>query len=358
MKLDSIKIEGFKSIESLDLNLRKLNVIIGANGSGKSNLLNFFDMMKAATEGKYSSFVTTAGGADRLLHFGQKQTDRIRITMHFDLYRYICVFKPKHGDSLFFEIERTYDISKPGPSNRETVRHLLSESILCEATDSEVTKKIAEAIKSWQVYHFNDTSKSSKIKKSGNISNNISLMPDGSNLAAYLLMLRDTRREYYDNIVGVIRMVAPFFHDFVLRPIPGNENTILLEWRHTESDALFNADSLSDGTLRFMCLTTLLMQPELPDTILIDEPELGLHPYAIVLLADMMKKAAHRAQIIVSTQSVTLVDQFQPHDLIVVDLVDGKSQFTRPSESQVIEWLDDYSLGELWEKNIFGGRPR
>jgi predicted ATPase len=357
MKLDSIKIEGFRSIKSLDLNLLKLNVIIGANGSGKSNLLNFFDMMKTATEDKFSSFVTTEGGADRLLHFGQKQTDRIRVKIHFDLYRYTCTLKPKHGDSLFFETEHTYDISKPEPSDGKAV-HTSSESILYTETGSEVTKKIADAISKWQVYHFHDTSKSALIKKTGYISENISLKPDGSNLAAYLLMLRDTRREYYDNIVGVIRMVAPFFHDFVLRPTPKNENSIKLEWRHTDSDALWGADSLSDGTLRFMCLTTLLMQPQLPDTILLDEPELGLHPYAIVLLAEMMNKAAHRAQIIVSTQSVTLVDQFQPHDLIVVDLVDGKSQFTKPSKSQVIEWLDDYSLGELWEKNIFGGRPR
>lgn len=355
MKLDSIKIEGFKSIESLDLNLLNLNVIIGANGSGKSNLLNFFDMMRAAADGRFHAFVAAAGGANRLLHFGHKQTTAITADLQFGDKLFKFILGPTGEDAFYFSSE----MCGYTPTNVwEKYSYLSSaESSLYVPPPDSMTQEVSEAIKSWQVYHFHDTGNTALIKKTGYISDSISLMPDGSNLAAYLLMLRDTRREYYDNIVGVIRMVAPFFHDFVLRPIPGNDETIKLEWRHTDSDALFGAGSLSDGTLRFMCLATLLMQPEPPDTILLDEPELGLHPYAIVLLAEMMKKAAHQAQIIVSTQSVTLVDQFQPRDLIVVDLIDGKSLFTRPSESQVIKWLDDYSLGELWEKNIFGGRP-
>jgi predicted ATPase len=117
---------------------------------------------------------------------------------------------------------------------------------------------------------------------------------------------------------------------------------------------------LSDGTLRFICLTTLLLQPKslLPDTLLIDEPELGLHPFAINLLADMLQEAAESKQVIVSTQSVELLNAFQPEDVVVVQREEDASVFKRLDKAALSDWLaDDYSLGELWKRNILGGRP-
>jgi len=216
-----------------------------------------------------------------------------------------------------------------------------------------------KALQSWQVYHFHDTSEAAKVKQLGDIHDNLFLRPDASNLAAYLYMLRETEPEYYRNIVETIRMAAPFFGDFVLRPSPFNPEKIRLEWQERGSDVLFGPHALSDGTLRFICLTTLFLQPpdRLPATIVLDEPELGLHPYAIKLLADMVRSASEHTQVILATQSVTLVNQFSPEDILVVDRVQGETVFRHLSEEEIASWLEDYGLGDLWEKNLLGGRP-
>ncbi len=224
-----------------------------------------------------------------------------------------------------------------------------------------------ENLKSWKIYQFHDTSDSALVKKTGNLHDNEFLRPDASNLAAYLYRLHEAEADYYRRIVRTIHMVAPWFDDFNLRPNPLNPDTIRLEWREVGSDAYFDATMLSDGTLRFMALATLLLQPEanLPATILIDEPELGLHPYAITVLAGMMRSAAAQTQVIAATQSVPLVNQFDLQDIIVVDREDGQSTFKRPPEATVESWLRstngagaEYGLGDLWEKNVIGGRPQ
>ncbi len=233
-----------------------------------------------------------------------------------------------------------------------------------DAARTKVAGRVIRAFKSWKIYHFHDTSSSSEIKRKGDLDDNVALRPDAGNLAAFLYRLRETRRDTYRNIVDVVRMVAPFFDDFNLRPDRLNPEKIRLEWREKGSDSYFNAASLSDGTLRFISLATLLLQrhsildkSKPPKTILLDEPELGLHPYAITILAELLSAAAERTQVVVSTQSVTLVNQLSPEDLIVVDRVEGESTFRRLASDEIESWLDDYALGELWEKNVLGGRP-
>ena len=138
-----------------------------------------------------------------------------------------------------------------------------------------------------------------------------------------------------------------------------NEDKIRLEWLHVGSDAYFDASSLSDGSLRFIALATLLLQPESlrPPVVLLDEPELGLHPFAITLLASMLKHAAVDSQIIVATQSPVLLDHFEPEDVLVAERVNRATKLSRLDDDKLHAWLEDYSLGQLWEKNEFGGRP-
>ncbi|HEY7494495.1 MAG TPA: AAA family ATPase, partial [Candidatus Tectomicrobia bacterium] len=216
---------------------------------------------------------------------------------------------------------------------------------------------VYNSLSSWKVYHFHDTSDSAQVKKIGDVNDNLYLRPDGSNLAAFLYRLQHRASGHYETIRDTIRMVAPFFDDFILRPLPENEDKIRLEWREQGSDYPFLAHHLSDGTLRFMCLTTLLLQPRLPSTILIDEPELGLHPYAITVLASLMRSAAIKAQVIVSTQSVSLVNQFDPEDLLIVERRDRATVIEPLDLQRLSTWLEEYALGELWEKNVLGGRP-
>ena len=197
------------------------------------------------------------------------------------------------------------------------------------------------------------------MKRTADLYDNRLLRHDGSNLAAFLYLLQRRHPGSFDQIRRTVQMVAPFFDDFELEPQALNPDTILLEWRHKGSDAYFNAASLSDGTLRFIALTTLLLQPPSlrPSVILLDEPELGLHPYAITLLASLVKKAATYGQVIMATQSPTLLDHFNPEEIIVADRVNGEAKFARLDAERLEVWLEDYSLGQLWEKNEIGGTP-
>ena len=197
------------------------------------------------------------------------------------------------------------------------------------------------------------------MRKTSQLSDAYFLRPDGSNLAAFLYMLRNSYRSAYDLICESVRQVAPFFRDFMLEPGPHNTETIRLAWVHQSSDKYFSAAALSDGSFRFIALAVLFLQPQQfrPSVILVDEPELGLHPYAIALLASLVKQASAYTQVILSTQSGLLLDHFEPEDVLVAESVRGATELTRLESAKLEAWLSDYSLGQLWEKNEIGGRP-
>ncbi len=355
-------VRGYKSIRDLTcVELRPLNVLIGANGSGKTNFISLFSLLNQVVDGNLQIFVSQSGGADNFLHFGQKTTEAIEIQLFFDPNGYVCHLVPAANDSLVFAREECW---YHGPGHAEPfIVHLgaghkeSALSIEARQPENRIARYVLGAMESWRVYHFHDTSQSAKVKQTGDLNDNHRLRPDASNLAAFLYLLQETSPDHHRKVVASIRQVAPFFDDFVLRPNPLNPEKIRLEWRERGSDAYFNAHSLSDGTLRFICLATLLLQPTLPATILIDEPELGLHPYAITVLASLLRSAASQTQVIVSTQSVPLVNQFGPEDIIVVDRENGQSVFRRLGGEGLSVWLDDYGMGDLWEKNLVGGRP-
>lgn len=356
MKLERLHVSGYKSIQDIDLTLNDLNVLIGANGAGKSNFISLFKMINQIVDKRLELYVGLAGGPDSLLYFGRKVTTRLAVHLYFGRNEYSFELEPSAGDSLIFRDETVYFL---GPGYNKPYGRSLGaghkESRL--TTDITMASYVLSALQSWKVYHFHDTSDSAKVKTTGEIGDNAILRPDASNLAAYLYMLQLTYPQHYSQIVRTIRLVAPFFDDFVLRPSILSPGKIQLEWKQRNSDAYFNAYSLSDGTLRFICLATLLLQPNVPSTILIDEPELGLHPAAITVLANLFESAALRTQLIVSTQSVPLVNQMSPENLIIVDRDDERSTFKRLNPSDIKDWIEDYGLGDLWEKNVLGGRP-
>ncbi len=359
--LERIKLKGFKSICEIDLLLRRLNVLIGANGAGKSNLISAFALLNQIAERNLQNYVAESGGANALLYRGEKGSTEINIELDFGRNGYACKLMPAAGDTLFFSKESCWGIGQafPGPypidlgSGHKESR--LEDEM--HAGRGAIAGYVLRGLRSWRVYHFHDTSRRAGIKQTNKINDNASLKADASNLAAFLYLLHEKHESYYRQIVETIRLAAPFFDDFTLRPNPLNSETIRLEWREKGSDAYFDANALSDGTLRFISLATLLLQPTLPSTVLIDEPELGLHPYAIALLSDMIKAATTKAQVLVSTQSVPLVSQFSPDDIIVVDREQGQSAFRRLDSQLLQAWLEEYDLGELWEKNVLGGRP-
>lgn len=360
--LDRIEIEGYRSIKKLKLRLKAINILIGANGAGKSNLVGAFGLLGDLVDSKLQLHVGKRGGANALLYFGVKKTKKLRIKVSFGANAYEAVLEPSAKDRLIFASEKAY-YQGEGEHSRpyeEDLGEGQTESGLEEEASrkpNKVADHVLKAMRGWKVFQFHDTSATAGIKQKHAIGDSRTLQPDGANLAALLFGLKKRAPKKYRAIVDVIRAVAPFFDDFVLEPDELDRKVIQLEWRHKSDPSYFDANSLSDGTLRFMCLAALLLQPTKSSVIVIDEPELGLHPAAIVQLAALLRLASRESQVIVATQSVTLLDQFASEDVIVVERSNGESTFERLAKDQVRGWLDDYSLGELWLKNVLGGRP-
>jgi predicted ATPase len=362
-ELDYITVRGFRSIAAVEkLALRPINVVIGPNGAGKSNFIEVFSFLHAIREGRLQDYVATKGGADRLLHFGRKVTKQIDIHISFndEVNQYSLSLLPTEADSLFpsGEIVSFWNHNYPKPYNTSLTRKG-NEAGISDPKCEGIADWVRDHLSQWRLYHFHDTSSSSPMKATVDIEDNRFLRPDGSNLAAFLYMLRQKHEVAYSLIQRTVRRVAPFFDDFKLSPSKLNPGKIRLEWRHQNSDQYFDASSFSDGTLRFIALATLLLQPAYfrPSVILVDEPELGLHPYAITMLGSLVKTISEKTQIILSTQSPLLLDQFDPEDVLVADRQQGGTIFTRQNSEALEQWLEEYSLGQLWEKNEIGGRP-
>ncbi|HVR39834.1 MAG TPA: AAA family ATPase [Thermoanaerobaculia bacterium] len=330
-KLETLTIQNYKSIVDQTLRLESLNVFIGGNGSGKSNLVEVFRLLRETANHNLAKYTAVKGGADALLHFGRKKSPWMRFRLTFD------------GDG-------SYDVTLAGTAADELASNWTMRPALA-------VPQIEHDLQSYQAYHFHDTSDSAPMKGLNDVDDNRFLRPQAENLAAFLYWLQEKEPAHMANIRDTVRQVAPFFDRFLLAPSRLNPSKIRLEWQEKGTDTYFNASSLSDGTLRFICLATLLLQPELPSLVLLDEPELGLHPAAITLLAELLASAATRTQVIVATQSVTLVNQFEPHQVWTVDRVDGASVFRHLASEDMAGWLEDYALGELWEKNVLGARP-
>lgn len=362
-KIDYLSISGFKSIQRLErLPLHDLNVLIGSNGAGKSNLVSYFKMLREMVAGRLQLWARRQGGANHLLSFGIKNTKKIHSLVESSTVRYEFSLEANVTDSFFYTLE-LLDSSAGCIILDQAADDAYVESILADTTRSSkfnaVQDRFRSALLGITSYHFHDTGDTAKVKYPSAIHDCRVLHQDAGNLAAFLLSLRERETAYYQQVVDTVRLALPFFDDFDLRPqkTSGGLEQVSLLWNQQNSDYPLAPSQLSDGSLRFICLATALLQPDPPSTIIIDEPELGLHPYAITLLSGLIRSASKRMQVIIATQSIPLINEFSIDDLIVVEREDDASVFRRLEESDFHEWLEDYSIGELWDKNILGGRP-
>jgi predicted ATPase len=367
-RLKNLHLSGWKSIKDATIDLQPLNVMIGANGSGKSNLLSFFRFLRDLLDGKADLFVGKEGGANTLLHFGVKTTQRLTASLTLDV----------SGSSLAFEtcLEHSQPDSlvvNTNPPNLPPVGAKIAneEKIVNLSVSGRIVGWVREQgefdgaaiINSFldkvRFCHFHDTSVTAGVRLTGYIHDNQFLYGDARNLAAMLYLYKQTAPTVYRRIVSTVRKIVPGFDEFVLAPEELNQNSILLKWRQKGCDYLFGPHQLSDGSVRAIALTALLLQSEknLPGLIVLDEPELGLHPYALELITGLLQAASLKAQILVATQSTTFVDLFQPEDIIVADFADGQSSFRRLARAELKDWLRTYSVSELWGKNLIGGGP-
>jgi|WetSurMetagenome_2_1015567.scaffolds.fasta_scaffold130270_2 predicted ATPase len=364
--IEQIIIENYKSIHLAKVPMKNLNVLIGSNGVGKSNFISFLELIQKMFDQQLGSFILGQGGIERFLYQGSKHSDFMRGLIDFNNKNaFFFMLKSTIDNKAFIEYSGDYfninkDSEKKYTDNSKWNKTFWDKAV--EESGIKNSKKwragyLQEFIKGLTVYHFHDSSKNSPMRRGCPIDDNTSLRHDGSNLAAFLYRLQEQEPKSLKLIEGVVRSIAPYFKGFKLQPSRITPDTIKLEWEEIESDMYLDAQSFSDGTIRFIALATVLLQPKLPDTIIIDEPELGLHPSAINKLAALMKKASKKTQLIVATQSVNLVDCFEAEDIIVVDRKDNQTVFSRLSSDDLSAWIDDYSMGEIWEKNVIGGQP-
>ncbi len=370
--IKKLSIQGFKSVlDCTDFELTNLNIIIGANGAGKSNFVQIFRMLMAMTRKNFSKFILERGGADNFLFNGPKITQQINIEFEFqslsdnatgsNFYRFELT--PTVDEQFLINEERQYVTtnwrSYGSPSIESRLYDARNETS-AEGQFNGVGHFVYESISNWMVYHFHDTSSTAPMRRSEIIEDSQKLRGNASNIAPFLLMLRKSEfyQNEYEEIVNAVRLVIPFFDDFLLDVQKlGEAEKVKLSWTQKGSDFPMQPYHLSDGSIRFICLATALLQPNPPSTIIIDEPELGLHPAAISILAELIQVAAKRTQIIVATQSPALIDQFAIEDVVVVNRENGASSFNRLNEKDFSAWLEEYSVGELWTKNVIAGGP-
>ena len=369
--LKRLSLAGYRSydndFEKNTIDFQKLNIIIGANGAGKSNLVSFLEMISYMMTRGLRSYVSRQGGGNSLMYFGPKNTDQIRGELLLEdqpggkTDRYSFALELSAANQLFFAEEKMeyQDQRYSAPYVQDFgVGHF--EAGAADSGDVTV-RTLRGCLERLKIFHFNDTSISSRIRSSTNTADGGYLRADGGNLAGFLHRLKKNEAEYayYQRIVRYIRMILPQFYDFALEP---DENGyISLNWVQNGAEEVFGPHQLSDGALRFIALTTLLLQPSVsaPMTIILDEPEIGLHPYAISVLAREIRMANQTSQIIVSTQSPLLLNHFSCDDIITAEYDPERqaSVLRRHTSDELKEWLNDYSLGELWEKNVLGGLP-
>lgn len=366
MKLRKVTIRGYKSIaydNPVTLDLGDVSILLGANGAGKSNVISFFQMLSYMMSKSFGRYVEIAGTASSLLHYGSKRTSNISGTLTFsndnsiDTYQFSLSFASP--DRLIIS-EESVNWHRNGELKpyQVVLEPNFKESSLTESNDV-VAKSIYQMLSYCKVYQFHDSSLEGPLRQACPVETANYLQSHGNNLPSFLYFLRNNYKDSYRRIVDYVHDVVPQFQDFYLEPV---NNYISLRWiDNSATDYRFNSHQFSDGSIRFIALASLLLQPEhiMPNVIILDEPELGLHPYAISQLAEMIKDASIHSQVFIATQSKDLVDHFDINDVSVIEM-DERTQSTtvnQLSEEKYRLWLEHYTVSELWDKNIIGGRP-
>ena len=401
--LERISIEGFRSFRSLqDFELRNINVLIGANGSGKSNFIDFIEWIGdtariALDEQDKSARKKGLWDNDEMLFFiGKEPAPQTVFRLTTAGINYSLTMPKGQLEGATFSLDnKTFHFSthagkeNSGEDSREgndadvsmahddgvgvsmahddgvgvSMAHDdgvgVSMAHDANPADAQEAYNFFRLLADLKVYHFHNIRET----LSGNPTNpdlpDDKLARDGANIARFLRHLKLNHSFHYEKILYRVSMDSPFIEDFILDPIEGGHtNDIQLRWKQKHVNHVFHPCQLSDGTLRLVCLAAVLLQPEPPTAIVIDEPEMGLHPDAIYLLGETIRDASYKTQVIIATQSPLLVDRFELEDLVIASRQNGASQFTRYTREYMKDFLENYTLGELWQNNHLEGSTR
>lgn len=363
-RIKSVTIEGFRSLRSIqNLEFPQLTVLIGANGAGKSTLIRFFEMLSWMLKSQnLQEFVLQQGSGDDQFFMGARQTPRIHAEIQletgsgFNDYRFDLTHLSAGDTVMVLNEAYRYSDRKITTKAKWTELHEVGKEARLPEQTTKTAKTICNLLRQCSTYQFHDTSAKSAIRLRWDVSESFRLRSDGGNLAAVLLDLQTNDLQRYKLIIKQIQRVLPTFKHFVLEPVAGK---VELRWQGLHSDKIFGAHLTSDGSLRLFCLLTLLNLPpaRLPDVMFFDEPELGLHPHAITLVADMLKRLSKKRQIFVATQSPYMVDCFELENIIVAENKQGETMLRNMPREKYQEWLDDdYMLSDIWLKDSVGGQ--
>ena len=369
--IDRIRIQGFRSLADVDVKLPRVALLIGANGSGKSNFIRFFELMRWMASKRLGEFVARQGGADDQLFEGSKRTSTINatVTAVFEQRRteYEFSLSHAHPDSLVVtnELYRSASPNSGEPLEfpAELFNRTRTEAKVGEFEHSvKVSQRIAmgndfaSLLLNTHIFQFHDTSDSSRLKQRWDAEDCNTLRGDAANLAAILARIENVDSRLFDRIARQIRRILPVFDRFQIEETYGK---VMLRWKLRGADKTVGPHLTSDGTLRFIALVTLLNLPRemLPQVLLIDEPELGLHPVAMEMIAHMIMQVSDECQVILATQSPLFVDYLGLDQTIVLDILSGRTEVHALKEKNYQRWLQRYSPSDLWRNNLLGGRP-
>ena len=360
-KLKRLTINGFRSIRQTALDLRDLNVMIGPNGAGKSTIVACFRLLNEMMGRRLQQYLHATGRAESNLHYGPEQVPQMELQLHFEVENgtdtYVLKLARVAGDTMMFSEETLifHQTGYPSPKVVELGGGHPETRVGQKAEEGDITAKtIRYLLNRCRVFNFHDMSPGARVRQRSFAGDNRWIMPDAANLPAVLFRLRRERPPVYERIVTQVRRLAPFFDDFELTPSESRD--IHLNWRHRDSGTVFGPRQFSDGTLRAICLVSLLLQPHdsMPLVMVLDEPEMGLHPQALDVVAALFRQARQNTQIIAATHSATFLDSFGPEDVLIVERRDGATTFRRPGDDALDAWVDEYSMGEEAEADYEG----
>lgn len=349
-----------------------MTVVIGPNGAGKSNLLSALHMISQMRMRSLRQFAAERGGASSLLHYGPKITDELLTALSFgkesegETCTYVATLRFSAGDSFYYREENVLQLVDSIPRHLSLgVGHLESKLEETAATKQPSAERANSLISGMRFFHFHDTSAKSPLRQNSRSADSFELQSDGGNLASFLYALKTNEHEdstrSWNLISGLVRRVAPFIKELVpelVSPHRPEQSAVRLYWKD-ERDGVFDVTDLSDGTLRAIALFTALGQPShrAPSLMIIDEPELGLHPAAIGVFAALVRSVSEHSQVLLATQSPALLDEFEAEEVVITERKDGATSFRRLDPAALAQWLEEYSLSELYDKNVLGGRP-
>ena len=349
MAISSLHLNNYKSIQEVDISFGQCNIFIGANGAGKSNLLSVFDLIQCFTSHLQPVYITRTGGPDAYLRYGRKTSRSLSGTLHIADIPYHFSLEASEDDAMYFTEETIMN-----PEGNACLSRAGHKESLLFSESGRVPKPFLDEVSQWRTFHLNDTGGSSPIIRKQPIADTMYLRKDGSNVASFLYMLKERYPTNYRHIIRTVQRIAPSFSDFSFRLVG---DLVEMLWLEKFSDIPLRLHLLSDGILRFICMATLLLQPKdiMPKTIIIDEPELGLHPFALNILAGLVRSVSADRQLIISTQSPEFLNAFSPEDIIVTDKNDGETTYKRLNPSALKIWIEKYALSELWLMNYLEG---